>query len=158
MIHNCRHFVLTTKIDPILSTCEWTFVVTSYENRIKWELRTPINHLRACETRSQCVSLAAPRAPLKPSLLHSIVFHMLLTVTNEKFLFPLVTTKKLEKICFTALRIENSKSLLPTFHHEIATETSHKLQRHIKWKKVVCIWDHITISLCIFARWTRIWI
>ena len=36
--------------------------------------------LRACEIRSQCVSLAPPRAPLKPSLLHSIVFHMLLKV------------------------------------------------------------------------------
>ena len=34
--------------------------------------------LRACETRSQCVSLAPPRRPLKLSLLHSIVFHMLL--------------------------------------------------------------------------------
>ena len=34
--------------------------------------------LRACETRSQCVSLALPRALLKPSLLRFIVFHMLL--------------------------------------------------------------------------------
>ena len=31
--------------------------------------------LRACETRSQCISLAPPRAPLEPSLLHSIVSH-----------------------------------------------------------------------------------
>ena len=36
--------------------------------------------LRACETRSQCVSLAPSRAPLKLSLLHSIVFHMLLII------------------------------------------------------------------------------
>ena len=34
--------------------------------------------LRRCETYSQCVSLAPPRAPLNLSLLHSIVFHMLL--------------------------------------------------------------------------------
>ena len=33
--------------------------------------------LRACETRSQCVCLTPPRAPLKVSFLHSIVFHML---------------------------------------------------------------------------------
>ena len=32
--------------------------------------------LRACETRSQCVSLAPPTAPLKLSLLHSTVFHI----------------------------------------------------------------------------------
>ena len=38
-----------------------------------------VSHLRASETRSQCVSLTPPRASLKPSLLHSIVFHMLLT-------------------------------------------------------------------------------
>ena len=35
--------------------------------------------LRRYETYSQCVSLAPPRALLKPSLLNSIVFHMLLT-------------------------------------------------------------------------------
>ena len=32
--------------------------------------------LRQCETRSQCVSIASPRAPLKLLLLHSIVFHI----------------------------------------------------------------------------------
>ena len=32
--------------------------------------------LRRCETHSQCVSLTPPRAPLKLSLLHSIVFHI----------------------------------------------------------------------------------
>ena len=35
---------------------------------------------RRSETYSQCVSLAPPRAPLKLSLLHSIVFHMLLSL------------------------------------------------------------------------------
>ena len=40
--------------------------------------------LRACETRSQCVCFAPPRAPLKPSLLHSIVFHMLLRVCETR--------------------------------------------------------------------------
>ena len=34
--------------------------------------------LRRCETHSQCVSLTLPRAPLKLSLLHSIVFHIAL--------------------------------------------------------------------------------
>ena len=38
--------------------------------------------LRRCETHSQCVSLAPPRAPLKLFLLHSIVFHMLLKCTH----------------------------------------------------------------------------
>ena len=44
--------------------------------------------LRACVTRSQCVSLALPGAPLRPSLLHSIVFHILLTsrASNSEFL------------------------------------------------------------------------
>ena len=36
--------------------------------------------LRRCETYYQCVFLAPPRAPLKLSLLHSIVFHMLLSM------------------------------------------------------------------------------
>ena len=35
--------------------------------------------LRRCETYFQCVSLVPSRAPLKLSLLHFIVFHMLLT-------------------------------------------------------------------------------
>ena len=34
--------------------------------------------LRRCRTHSQCVSLTLPRAPLKLSLLHSIVFHSVL--------------------------------------------------------------------------------
>ena len=36
--------------------------------------------LTVCETRSQCVPLAPPRAPLTLSLLHSTVLHMLLTL------------------------------------------------------------------------------
>ena len=42
--------------------------------------------LRRCETHSQCVSLAPPRAPLKLSLLHSIVFHMPLSMVLHKTL------------------------------------------------------------------------
>ena len=37
-----------------------------------------VDGLRARETRFQCVSVAPPKAALKLSLLHSIVFHMLL--------------------------------------------------------------------------------
>ena len=40
-----------------------------------------------CETQSQFVSLAPPSAPLKLSLLHSIVFHMLLTTPFHNKLF-----------------------------------------------------------------------
>ena len=40
---------------------------------------TLIHLVRACETRSQCVSFALPKAPLKLSLSNSIVFHMLLS-------------------------------------------------------------------------------
>ena len=36
--------------------------------------------LRQCETHSQCVSLAPPREPLKLSLVHSIVFHIALSL------------------------------------------------------------------------------
>ena len=44
--------------------------------------------LRACETRFQCVSLAPLRAPLKPSLSHSIVFQMLETRSQCVSLAP----------------------------------------------------------------------
>ena len=36
-------------------------------------------NVRRCETYSQCVSLAPPRAPLRLSLSHSIVFHVYFT-------------------------------------------------------------------------------
>ena len=46
--------------------------------------------LRRCKTYSQCVSLAPPRVPLKLSLLHSTVFHMLL----NSFFFEKCNKKK----------------------------------------------------------------
>ena len=59
------------------------FLSQLWERRVKLGRRVTAGTLRACETRSQCVFLAPPRAPLKPSLLHSIVFHMLL-ISRER--------------------------------------------------------------------------
>ena len=51
-----------------------------------WECNDTLSS-RQCETRSQCVTLAPPSAPLKLSLLHSIMFHIALK-KNIDLLLP----------------------------------------------------------------------
>ena len=58
----------------------------SFDCHEKWKFsKIPVFLFKACETRSYSVSLAPPRAPLTLSLLHSIVFHMPLSVSSTLF-------------------------------------------------------------------------
>ena len=66
-----------------------TFEFKFKNQNLEIKLKIEILDLRECETHPQCVSLAPPRGPLKLSLLHSIVFQIVLNlkikIFNKKF-------------------------------------------------------------------------
>ena len=100
--------------------------------------------LRWCKTHSQCVSLTLPRAPLKLSLLHSIVFHIILrrceTYSRCVFLAPSRAPLKLSlsySIVFhMLLRVGSIPTLhLKTFEQVFWTTLDGKIQEKRSGKR-----------------------
>ena len=105
--------------------------------------------LRRCETRSQSLSLAPPKAPLKLSLLHSIVFHILSRVSRRINYIVCAWVRNSPTKVF-ALIATKSYNLIIKIFHAVATWTL------FAWWKVL-LSDHKSSSYVYlqFINWGR---